>query len=221
MHGDRVDMQRVDKWAGPLVGILFCAVFAAAVILLGEGQDATKKTAQEVVDYYTQHTDQHAVGAIMAGLGAALFLFFAGWWRSVLRRAEGEGGFLAAVSFGGAIVFASAAAIGATLHFTLVDTADNIDPIAVQALNAIDYEFYIPFVVGVGVFILASGISVVRHGALPKWLGWIAILIGIVAFTPIGFFALLAAILWVLVVCIIGLVRARGDGAPAPGVPGV
>jgi hypothetical protein len=127
----------------------------------------------------------------------------------------------AAVSFGGAIVFASAAAIGATLHFTLVDTADNIDPIAVQALNAIDYEFYIPFVVGVGVFILASGISVVRHGALPKWLGWIAILIGIVAFTPIGFFALLAAILWVLVVCIIGLVRARGDGAPAPGVPGV
>ena len=46
---------------------------------------------------------------------------------------------------------------------------------------------------------LATGIGVVKSGILPKWLGWVAVAIGIVAATPAGFVAAIAAALWILV----------------------
>jgi hypothetical protein len=85
--------------------------------------------------------------------------------------------------------------------------------VAVQAINAIVWDYYIPFIVGVSVFLLAAGISIVRHGALPTWLGWVAVVLGVIAATPFGFFALLAGALWILVVSILGLMRSREDGA--------
>ena len=61
-----------------------------------------------------------------------------------------------------------------------------------QAINAIDWDYFIPLAVGLSTFLLATGISAVRHGALPKWLGWVAIVLGIATYTPAGFFAFLA-----------------------------
>jgi hypothetical protein len=62
--------------------------------------------------------------------------------RKVLRAAEGEGGMLSAVALAGATVMAVGAAIDATISFTLAETADNIEPTAVQALQALwDNDF--------------------------------------------------------------------------------
>lgn len=121
---------------------------------------------------------------------------------------------LSAVAFAGAIVFAVGAAVGATLHLALADTPDDIDPVAVQALNALDWDYFIPFAVRMSTLLLAAGISVVRHGALPKWLGWIAIVLVVAAYTPAGFFAFLAGGLWILVTSTLLTVRATAARAP-------
>jgi hypothetical protein len=206
-------MSSSKTWVGPMMGVLFLVVAVVAIILVGEGQDATEKSAAEIVDFYDENEDEQFVGSFLVGIATVLFVFFAGWLRMVLRRAEGESGTLSAVSFGGALIFATGAAIVATLNLALADTADDIDPVAVQAVNAIVWDYYIPFIVGVSVFLLASGISIVRHGALPTWLGWVAVVLGVIGATPLGFFALLAGALWILVVSILGLVRSREDGA--------
>jgi hypothetical protein len=59
---------------------------------------------------------------------------------------------------------------------------------------------------------------VVRYGALPKWLGWVAILLGVVGVTPIGFAAFLGLGIWILIVSVILSLRARGTSA-APATP--
>ncbi len=65
-------------------------------------------------------------------------------------------------------------ALDATITFALADTIDKLQPAAVQALNALfNYDFLV-FALGAQLFLLALGISLVRHGALPKWVGWIA-----------------------------------------------
>jgi hypothetical protein len=209
-------MQRDQHWLLPLTGVLFVALVVVAFILLGEGQDATKKSAQEIADFYQDNEDEQTIGSFLIGLAGVVFLFFAGWVRKVLRDAEGPGGTLSAVSFAGAIVFVTGAAIGATINLALADLSDDLDPVALQAINGISWDYFIPFAVGMSAFLLATGISAVRHAALPKWLGWIAIVLGVATYTPAGFFALLAGLAWILVASIMLTLRARSTpGTPA------
>ena len=57
-------------------------------------------------------------------------------------------------------------------------------------------------------FLVASGLSIIRHGALPKWMGWVAIVLAIAMATPAGFIAFLAIGLRILVASIMLALRA-------------
>lgn len=211
-------MRRSAAWVAPATGIVFIALAVAAVILIGEGQDATKKTAQEIAGFYDDNEGEQTTGAFLLGGAGIFFLFFAGTLRRVLRDAEGPGGILSAVSFAGAIVFVIAVAVAASLNLALADLADDIDPVALQAINGISWDFFIPFSVGMSPFLLASGISAVLHGALPRWLGGVAIVLGIAAYTPAGFFAFIGGLAWILIVSV--LLTIRGRYAPPAGATG-
>jgi hypothetical protein len=206
-------MQRSTAWVAPATGIVFIALVIIGFILVGDGQDATEKSAEEIAAFYQDNEDEQIIGSFVIGLSSVFFLFFAGSLRRLLRDAEGPGGMLSAVSFAGATVFVAGVSVVATINLALADLADDIDPVALQAINGISWDFYIPFVVGMVPFLLASGLCAVRTGALPKWLGWIAIILGVLSFTPAGFFTFLAGLVWILVVSILLTMRARS----APG----
>jgi hypothetical protein len=197
--------------------VIFAALFVVVLILLGQGEDATKKTAQEVADHYQGRETRDGIAVVLIGFAAAFILYFGGWLRRVLRDAEGPDGILSAVAFGALVVFASGITIAASIHLALVDLADDIDPVALQAINGIDYDMFFFFPVGLGTVILATGISALRHGALPKWFAWVSVVVGVLSFTPalfLGFFGAWPA--WFLIAGIIGMNRVRGDReAPA------
>jgi hypothetical protein len=208
-------MNKGNVW-GPLMGVLFVALVAAGAIIVGETPDATEESAQEVLDFYADDNDKIAGGSLLFGLSSVPLLFFAGWLRRLLRDAEGPGGTLSAVALAGATVLAAGIATAAAFNFAIADVADDIeDPVVFQTLNALSWGFWLPFAVGVITFLVATGISVVRHGALPSWLGWIAIVAGVLFFTPAFIVAAPLAALWVLVVSVMGVIRAREGGAAA------
>jgi len=76
-------------------------------------------------------------------------------------------------------------------------------------------DLFVPLVAGACVFMIANGLLTLRHGVLPAWLGWIALLIGVVSVTPIGFIGFLATMGWVLVVSVLLVVREVRSTAPA------
>jgi hypothetical protein len=197
-----------SDWLGPATGIVFVVLLAVTLILAGEGVDP-KDGAEEVLSYYNDNEDQVLISGFLGGLAAVFFLFFAGWVRKVLRDAEGPGGALSAVSFAGAIIFAAGGAVASTLSIALAESVDDIDPTAFEAVNAIAFNYFIPFAVGFSTFLLATGISAIRHGALPGWLGWSAIVLGIATYTPVGFFGFVLGLLWVLVASVLLTMRAR------------
>jgi hypothetical protein len=197
-----------SDWLGPATGIVFVVLLAITLILAGEGVDPADG-AEEVLSYYSDNEDQVLISGFLGGLAAVFFLFFAGWLRKVLREAEGPGGALSAVSFAGAIIFAVGGAVASTLSIALAESFDDIDPTAFEAVNAIAYNWFIPFAVGFSTFLLATGISAVRHGALPSWLGWSAIVLGVATYTPAGFFAFVLGLVWVLVASVLLTMRAR------------
>ena len=207
------------SWVAPALGIVFVVLFVVITLIFGEGQDATEKTADEIVDYYKDHDDEQSVAAILVGFAATALLFFAGYLRRVLYRASGSEGFLPTVAWGGAIVFASGAIAGATIHLALADLADDtdvVDPVVLQTLNALDWDNFLFFPVGLGTLVLATGISAVRSGVLPKWLGWLGIVVGVGFFTPAWFLGFIGGPLFVLITSVVLLVRERRGSAQAP-----
>jgi hypothetical protein len=202
-----------EMWA-PLTGVALIVVAILGFAIGGEPPGADS-SAEEIVDFYVDNDSSVMFGAALEGLAATLLIFFAGFLRKVLRAAEGEGHMLSAVAMAGATVIAVGLAFDATLSFALAETAEDIEPASAQTLQALWDNDFMPLAVGFQVFLLASGISILRHAALPQWLGWVAIVLGVIAITPIGFVAAGLAAIWILIVSVISILRLRSAPATA------
>jgi hypothetical protein len=169
---------------------------------------------KQVVAFYVDNKDSVEVGAFIGVAATVLLVFFGGYLRRVLRGAAGEGEMLSLVAFAGVVIVAVGFAIDTTILIALSESADDIDPTAVQALQALWDNDFVPIVVGVLLFLWGTGLSVIRTGVLPRWLGWVMIVLGVVGVTPIGFVSAIGAAVVVLLLSIILSVRARGAAVP-------
>lgn len=207
-------MDRSKEWLVPLTGVAFFLVGIVGFLIGGEPKSADEPV-NEVVDFYLDNKDSIQIGAIFGVAASVLLIFFGAYLRKVLRAAAGEGEMLSLVSFIGLVLVGLGFAIDGTISFALAEAADDIDPIAVQSLQALWDNDFLPIALGVLAFLWATGISVIRSGALPKWLGWLMILLGIVAVTPFGFVSFIGTAILVLVISVLLSLRARS--APTSG----
>ena len=205
-----------NEWLVPLTGVAF-VVLAIITIAFGGGEPPeAKEGAQKIVDHYVDNKDAIQISSLISTIAGAALIFFFGYVRKVLRAAEGENGMLSVVALVGAGILATGIAIDSTIAFALSEAADDIDPAAAQALQALWDNDFMPFALGSIVLLLASGLSIVRHGALPKWLGWVAIVLGVISMTPAGFVGFLGAAVWVVIVSVMLSMRARAAQTPPP-----
>lgn len=200
------------EWWASLTGVAAIVVLVVGAIIQGEPPDADS-AVQEIVDHYSDNKTSIQVGSFVLVAGAVLLVFFGAYLRSVLSAAEGRGGMLSALSLIGISVIAVGLAIDLTISIALTEAVDDVEPAAVQALQALWDNDFVPFALGALIFLIATGISVVRHGALPKWLGWVALVLAVIGFTPIGWVAFLGAGLWIAVVSVLLTVRAPSSPA--------
>ena len=211
-------MQQQSTWErlAPLTGLVFVAI-VVAVFATGGSTPGDHDSAREVQDFYGQHHDKHMLLAFIMAISIPFLLSFVSILRYELRRAGGTGQ-LANAAFAGGVLAAAGFGILAFVHLALADAGDSVKTIGTtQALNVLDNNDFLPMAAGMGVLVLAAGLSVVRHGGLPKWLGWVGVVIGVAAFTPAGFFAFLLSGIWVAIVSIL-LTLGRQSTAPAPAV---
>jgi len=205
-------MTRSREWLVPLTGVGFVLLGIVSAIVGGEPQSADDPV-REIVDYYVDNKDSIQAAAFLGVAATLLLVFFGAYLRRVLRAAAPEGEILSLVSFLGLVVIAVGFAIDTTILIALSEAADDINPVAVQSLQALWDNDFVPLVLGVLMFLWATGLAVIRTGALPKWLGWVMIVLGVVGLTPIGFAAAIGAAILVVVLSILLSVRARSASA--------
>ena len=216
-------MQRSRReWLLPLTGIAFIVIAIIAFALGGEPPEA-KEGGRKIIEHYVDDKDKIQVSSLLVGIAGVLLVFFFGYLRKVLRAAEGPDGWLSILVLVGAGIAVTGIAVDATIAFALAESADDLTPPAAQAVEAIWDNDFLPIAVGTTIVLFATGFSVVRHGALPKWLGWVALVLGVLSVTPAGFAAFLGLAVWILIVSILLSRRARrasaGPGAAAPTTP--
>ena len=126
--------------------------------------------------------DDNTVGIafLVVMLAFLLFLFFLGNLWSVLRRAEGGSGWLSATAFGAGLMSVTIkVASAAPLLAARYRAGDGLDPQLARTLQDInDASFYLSFF-PLAILLAAFAIVVIRSGAFPKWLGWIAAAFGL------------------------------------------
>ena len=209
-------MGRDKGWLVPLTGVVFLVVVIVGLMISGEPPDPADDSAREIVDFYVDNKSSLMAGTYLEGLAAALLVFFGAHLREVLRVAAGGKDFLSTAAFAGLLLIAVGFTVDGSINLALAETAEDIEPAGVQALTALYHNDFVPFAVGSVVFLVAMGISVLQHGALPKWIGWIAILLAVIGLTPIGFVAFIGS---GILIAIIGVVLAlRGRAKPAAAV---
>jgi hypothetical protein len=205
-------MTRSRDWLVPLTGVGFVVLGIVSFIVGGEPKSADDPV-REVVAFYVDNKDSVQAGAFIGIAATVLLVFFGAYLRRFLRAGAGEGEMLSMVSFIGIAVVAVGFAIDTTILIALSEAADDINPIAVQSLQALWDNDFVPLALGVLLFLWGTGLSVIRSGVLPKWLGWVMIVLGVLGLTPLGFVSAIGAAILVLALSILLSVRARAAAA--------
>jgi hypothetical protein len=203
----------------PLTGVLAVVIGVIAAIIAGESPAADDST-EEVITFWTENDSANQWSAALFALAAALIVWFGGTLRAALRRHGGDdAGRLAAIAFGGFVIVAIGMTSFSGFAFAAADTVGDVPPEVTQTLSVLNSDFFFIIAMGNLVAFGASGIAILRHGALASWLGWVAVVIAVAAITPIGFFLFLAGLVWIVVAAVMLYQQGTPAGsatAPSP-----
>jgi hypothetical protein len=215
-------MEKRDPRA--LTGALFVVLVLVAFIGLGGDTPDGDASARKVVSFYSDNETKELIAAVVLSLGSVSLLFFSSTLRDRFRAAVIGPSALPGFAFGAGVLAAGGFLAAAGVHFALADYAEDVQPAAAQALNALDSDFFLPFATGVAALVLASSLLAIRTKLLPPWLGWVGIVLFVVSFTPVGFIGFGLSGIWIIVASVLLYLRgetatvasaATGSGAPS------
>ena len=185
----------------PLTGVLFAVLVVVGVFTSSSETPEANSSSAKVIAYYGTHGSEVETSAILFALAFLVIVLFAGVLRSYLRRTP-------AVEAG--------ALISSGVEYGLAHNLSHLSPATAQTMNLLSQELFLPIIGGAFLFAICSGLAILRGAALPKWLGWVAIVLGIAALIPPASFpALIGFVIWSIIVSILMYLRTDAV-APAP-----
>lgn len=186
----------LTRW-GPLAGVLSALMFVVAFIAVGGSTPDSDQSGAQVISWYTAHHTSQILSSLLIGLAMVFLVAFAVSLAGRVRRGER---WVAVGPVAGAVCLA--VGLAATLGFNLVLALDtsHMTAASAQTLNLLQNDFFLPIEVGVVLFGILGGLSMVAGRMLPAAMGWVLLAVGVVALVPpISWFCLLGTMLWVLI----------------------
>jgi uncharacterized BrkB/YihY/UPF0761 family membrane protein len=205
-------MKKLDR-AFALTGVVFVVLTVVSFVIAGSTPDA-HDSASKVVSFYAKHHSKLYTAGFVIAIPAAFLALFTGALRQRFRRTDG--GSIAATTAavaGGTIAAGGMMLFGGT-QIALGDASGHVSATTMQTLNVIGNDSFVPWMAGFGVLLLGTGIATLQTRALPRAIGYISTVLGVLVFTPVGWWAFLLGALVMAVASVIMAVR------PAPAAGG-
>lgn len=202
------DFDRLAPWTG----IVFVVLVIGGAVTAGNSPDS-KASGAKVLSFYASHQSTSEISAVLLTLGFIAIVFFAGALRTQFRRAGADG--LAATLLAGAAIFAAGQTINLGFTWALARNAKTLSVTAAQTLNVAQNDVVLGTAAGWFVFSAVAWLAILRTRALPSWLAWVSLAVGILVLTPIEFLGFLLFVLWVAVASIL-TARRWNPAAPRP-----
>ena len=193
----------------PLAGVAYGVLIMAGNLAIGEFPDGATPVA-DLSRYFATHSGAVRAGGPLMILGAVcLGLFGVAVWARV-RDAAGPPMVAGLVLIGTAVAVTAELDGGAT--YALLGSIGADPAVTPEALQA----WHLGTGLGGGggtLLMLGLFAAGVFSRALPPWLAWPALVLGITQFTPFGFYASLLVLLWAAVAGVVLSLRTL-DRAP-------
>lgn len=191
----------MEKWILPRLGAV-CGILYVVLILVGNS---------------VYESGNETVGLPMELIGMLLFIPFLGYLYSLLRRAEGEDGWLSATAFGAGLVEFAIKLVSVIPAFAA--RTEGLSPQVHQALENMGNFAYIITMLPVGVMMAAVAIVILKTRVLPLWLGLLAAITAPACLVNGMFFdadfgpAFLLFLLWIALSSVVLTLRGRASVA--------
>ncbi len=197
---------------GIAVGLYLAAFALTPVNVPNSGSPGVR-----IVQWASVHRSQLLASELCFALALAVFVVFAAGLHHIIRRGEGQDGWLAMASL--ATVVAGAGIFGAgTALFMVVAYRPATDPAVARALWDGGWLAYNSSGFAFGAWIAIVATAALSHRVLPLWTAWIGVPLALIsligplavkagtgAFSPQGWFALVVGLsfaAWVLAVSV-------------------
>src|SRR3954447_6234753 len=171
---------------GGIGGILFVVLFFRSYLTPPDAPVPTSGP-EDVVAYFADRQDGILLyNGVLLIFAAFFFLWFLGALHGALRSVEGGGGGISSVALAGGLVFITLVLAGAAVEIVYPATlarfenfrADAQPGFLSLALSGWMYRFALA---GMSVFIAAASVVVSGTGVMPRWLGLVGFVAGLLA----------------------------------------
>jgi hypothetical protein len=214
----RISWERLAALAGVAFVVLYAAAFGLGI--------EVGASDREILDHYADSGNRakEAVAFFLIAAAALAFVVFAGSLRSLIARVEQESAMLAALTWAGgtacaALVLAGNAVSRATAFAARSDDFQ-LDPNTRRLIEDIGFLLFVSGALAAILLVVAVSLAAIRHGLLPRWLGWAGFPAAALLPLAIGFIGFLVLALWILAVsAALALRRASTTAAGAGATP--
>lgn len=204
-----------ERWTGA-AGLGFVVAYVAAFAMGIE----VGPSDREILDYYADsgHRTREVVAFFLIAAAALCLMLFSHGVRVVIDRAGSTVSSAARIAFTGgvaaSVLILAGDALSRATAFSSMDAEFQLEP---NTRRLFENAGFLLFVCGaLAAILLTAGVAVaaLRHGALPRWLGWSSVVTAVLLPLAIGFVGFLVFLLWVLLMS--GRLALRqSDRAPA------
>ena len=210
-----MNTQGQGQWQMALTGLAFVVVGIFSFVIVGDPPTPGDDSAREIVRFYEDNGTVVGIGSVGACLAGALFVTFGVYLRSVIRAAQPDpgGDLVPLLLVAGTTIFAAGLALDSALNVALIDTAGDVSPTVTVAISAIWSNDFPMFATGQFIVVISLAVAILRSGFLPKWMGWVAVVLVVITPTPIGFAGFLGSLLFVAVASVMLALRGRRAAA--------
>jgi len=203
-------------WAASIAGILFAALFTAALVLM-RSSPLTAANDTDLAELFAEGRDGWLfVGAMyLAPFAGIMFL----WFVAVIRDqiGEREDRFFATVFFGSGLLFVAMLFAASAVAGSIVTGVRYLDIAAPSAADtasarALSYTLMFGFSTrAAAVFLISLATVGLRSRVFPGWFAWTGYVLGILLFVIVAFWDWIILVLpaWVAVVSLFILRRER------------
>lgn len=215
-------MFRWERWS-PLTGVV-----AVVGMIIGFGlitsSPSTNDSDEKITSYYASHSHQvrTLVSFFVFLAGLLILLVFFSALRSRIVEAEAGVGRLGALAYGAGVA-SVVLWVGSIALFDGPGLAANdtdkfqLDPNTFRLVNDTAYEFWVAAVIVGALVVWATSAVALRTGLLPRWFGWLGVVVGIIQLFAIVFVPVFVYWGWLLLASALLTLRSlRPPAAAAP-----
>ncbi len=192
---------RIWDSVGALSGVLFTVLVSVGLGMAGSADVEPDDPSAEIARVFVDRSDQAGLGTMIGLLGLVFFFGFLAYFRRRLQQAEGEGGWLTSVAYGGGLVTAAMLLLTMSMQLATTSVSADVDTVVSKVFATWFWNSVWVFAPPMIAFTLGASLVIVRYGALPRWIGWIGFPVTLTLLAPwIGAAVTLA---WILLVSLV------------------